>query len=184
MFIASESDWWLSFCLTSLTTWLSKWWQNLHCPSLQECLTVVSPAHFLQLEQSSKRIVVKWIQWKTNEPQCLCVSSGWGCVIGLKGVSVCCSFAPWCPACQQLQTVWNEFAEWGEDLGVNIAKVDVTEQPGMTLSAHIWFLCSPDRLYSWFSRSSLSMCCRFEREVYHHSSPNYLPVSFFTFTYI
>ncbi|XP_052429395.1 thioredoxin-related transmembrane protein 1 [Carassius gibelio] len=41
-------------------------------------------------------------------------------------------FAPWCPACQQLQPVWNEFAEWGEDLGVNIAKVDVTEQPGLS----------------------------------------------------
>jgi thiol-disulfide isomerase/thioredoxin len=40
------------------------------------------------------------------------------------------SFAPWCPACQQLQPVWNEFADWGEDMGVNIAKVDVTEQPG------------------------------------------------------
>ncbi|XP_067242773.1 thioredoxin-related transmembrane protein 1 [Chanodichthys erythropterus] len=41
-------------------------------------------------------------------------------------------FAPWCPACQQLQPVWNEFAEWGEDLDVNIAKVDVTEQPGLS----------------------------------------------------
>ncbi|XP_065152386.1 thioredoxin-related transmembrane protein 1 [Paramisgurnus dabryanus] len=41
-------------------------------------------------------------------------------------------FAPWCPACQQLQPVWNEFAEWGEDLGVYIAKVDVTEQPGLS----------------------------------------------------
>ncbi|XP_036398596.1 thioredoxin-related transmembrane protein 1 [Megalops cyprinoides] len=41
-------------------------------------------------------------------------------------------FAPWCPACQQLQPVWNEFAEWGEDMGVNIAKVDVTEQPGLS----------------------------------------------------
>ncbi|XP_036430512.1 thioredoxin-related transmembrane protein 1 [Colossoma macropomum] len=41
-------------------------------------------------------------------------------------------FAPWCPACQQLQPVWNEFSEWGEDLGVNIAKVDVTEQPGLS----------------------------------------------------
>lgn len=26
--------------------------------------------------------------------------------------------------------MWNEFADWGEDMGVNIAKVDVTEQPG------------------------------------------------------
>ncbi|MBN3298754.1 TMX1 protein, partial [Amia calva] len=42
------------------------------------------------------------------------------------------SFAPWCPACQQLQPVWNEFAEWGEDMGVSIAKVDVTEQPGLS----------------------------------------------------
>ncbi|XP_059209838.1 thioredoxin-related transmembrane protein 1 [Centropristis striata] len=41
-------------------------------------------------------------------------------------------YAPWCPACQQLQQTWKEFAEWGEDMGVNIAKVDVTEQPGLS----------------------------------------------------
>nr|XP_046268808.1 thioredoxin-related transmembrane protein 1 [Scatophagus argus] len=41
-------------------------------------------------------------------------------------------YAPWCPACQQLQPVWKEFADWGEDMGVNIAKVDVTEQPGLS----------------------------------------------------
>ncbi|XP_019953743.1 thioredoxin-related transmembrane protein 1 [Paralichthys olivaceus] len=41
-------------------------------------------------------------------------------------------YAPWCPACQQLQPVWKEFAAWGEDMGVNIAKVDVTEQPGLS----------------------------------------------------
>lgn len=41
-------------------------------------------------------------------------------------------FAPWCPACQQLQPVWNEFADWGDDMGVKIAKVDVTEQPGLS----------------------------------------------------
>lgn len=40
------------------------------------------------------------------------------------------SYAPWCPACQHLQPVWKQFADWGEDMGVNIAKVDVTEQPG------------------------------------------------------
>ncbi|KAJ7428895.1 hypothetical protein WISP_00507 [Willisornis vidua] len=39
-------------------------------------------------------------------------------------------YAPWCPACQNLQPEWEKFAEWGEDLGVNVAKVDVTEQPG------------------------------------------------------
>lgn len=26
--------------------------------------------------------------------------------------------------------MWKEFADWGEDMEVNIAKVDVTEQPG------------------------------------------------------
>ncbi|XP_041668564.1 thioredoxin-related transmembrane protein 1 [Cheilinus undulatus] len=41
-------------------------------------------------------------------------------------------YAPWCPACQQLQPVWKEFSDWGEDMGVNIAKVDVTEQPGLS----------------------------------------------------
>ncbi|XP_057715483.1 thioredoxin-related transmembrane protein 1 [Corythoichthys intestinalis] len=41
-------------------------------------------------------------------------------------------YAPWCPACQQLQPVWQEFADWGEDMEVNIAKVDVTEQPGLS----------------------------------------------------
>ncbi|XP_032547990.1 thioredoxin-related transmembrane protein 1 [Chiroxiphia lanceolata] len=41
-------------------------------------------------------------------------------------------YAPWCPACQNLQPEWEKFAEWGEDLGVNVAKVDVTEQPGLS----------------------------------------------------
>lgn len=41
-------------------------------------------------------------------------------------------YAPWCPACQQLQPAWKEFADWGDDMGVNIAKVDVTEQPGLS----------------------------------------------------
>ncbi|XP_051251226.1 thioredoxin-related transmembrane protein 1 [Dicentrarchus labrax] len=41
-------------------------------------------------------------------------------------------YAPWCPACQQLQPAWKEFADWGEDMGLNIAKVDVTDQPGLS----------------------------------------------------
>ncbi|OPJ81305.1 thioredoxin-related transmembrane protein 1 isoform B [Patagioenas fasciata monilis] len=41
-------------------------------------------------------------------------------------------YAPWCPACQSLQPEWEKFAEWGEDLEVNVAKVDVTEQPGLS----------------------------------------------------
>ncbi|XP_043844031.1 thioredoxin-related transmembrane protein 1 isoform X1 [Dromiciops gliroides] len=41
-------------------------------------------------------------------------------------------YAPWCPACQNLQPEWEDFAQWGQDLEVNIAKVDVTEQPGLS----------------------------------------------------
>ncbi|XP_075782301.1 thioredoxin-related transmembrane protein 1 [Pelodiscus sinensis] len=41
-------------------------------------------------------------------------------------------YAPWCPACQNLQPEWEKFSEWGEDLEINIAKVDVTEQPGLS----------------------------------------------------
>ncbi|XP_069495038.1 thioredoxin-related transmembrane protein 1 [Ambystoma mexicanum] len=41
-------------------------------------------------------------------------------------------YAPWCPACQNLHPEWEKFAEWGEDLEVNIAKVDVTEEPGLS----------------------------------------------------
>ncbi|XP_048342146.1 thioredoxin-related transmembrane protein 1 isoform X2 [Sphaerodactylus townsendi] len=41
-------------------------------------------------------------------------------------------YAPWCPACQNLQPEWENFAEWGEDLEINVAKVDVTEQPGLS----------------------------------------------------
>jgi thiol-disulfide isomerase/thioredoxin len=49
-----------------------------------------------------------------------------------KTVTVFCSYAPWCPACQNLQPEWESFAEWGEDLEVKVAKVDVTEQTGIT----------------------------------------------------
>uniref|UniRef100_A0A8C5MTX0 Thioredoxin-related transmembrane protein 1 n=1 Tax=Leptobrachium leishanense TaxID=445787 RepID=A0A8C5MTX0_9ANUR len=41
-------------------------------------------------------------------------------------------YAPWCPACHKLQPEWKDFAEWGEDLNVNVAKVDVTAQPGLS----------------------------------------------------
>jgi thiol-disulfide isomerase/thioredoxin len=40
-------------------------------------------------------------------------------------------FAPWCPACRNLQATWEEFASWSADLGVNIGQVDVTLSPGL-----------------------------------------------------
>lgn len=41
-------------------------------------------------------------------------------------------YAPWCPACKNLQPEWESFAEWGEDLEVKVAKVDVTEHTGLS----------------------------------------------------
>lgn len=41
-------------------------------------------------------------------------------------------YAPWCPACRALEPIWNEFSTWSDDLGVKIAKVDVTTSPGLS----------------------------------------------------
>ena len=60
-------------------------------------------------------------------------------------------YAPWCPACQNLQPEWESFAEWGEDLEVNVAKVDVTEQPGTVSLWFILFLCRLGCVLTLFS---------------------------------
>lgn len=41
-------------------------------------------------------------------------------------------YAPWCPACKGLQNTWNDFASWSKDLGISVAKVDVTTSPGLS----------------------------------------------------
>ncbi|GFR31217.1 thioredoxin-related transmembrane protein 1 [Trichonephila clavata] len=41
-------------------------------------------------------------------------------------------YAPWCPACQQLQPLWKEFGEWSDDLGIKVGSVDVTLNPGLS----------------------------------------------------
>jgi thiol-disulfide isomerase/thioredoxin len=41
-------------------------------------------------------------------------------------------YAPWCPACKSLQTTWEAFAGWGEDLGIKVAQCDVTKSPGLS----------------------------------------------------
>lgn len=42
-------------------------------------------------------------------------------------------YAPWCPACRALTDSWSSFADWTDDLGLDgVAKVDVTENPGLS----------------------------------------------------
>lgn len=41
-------------------------------------------------------------------------------------------YAPWCPACKKLEPEWKEFARWSDDLNINVASADVTENPGLT----------------------------------------------------
>lgn len=41
-------------------------------------------------------------------------------------------FAPWCPACRNLQPAWERLAGVGGSLGVHIGKVDVTTSPSLS----------------------------------------------------
>ncbi|XP_072187131.1 thioredoxin-related transmembrane protein 4 [Excalfactoria chinensis] len=41
-------------------------------------------------------------------------------------------YAPWCPACQQMELIWESFAKESEQLDVTVGKVDVTQEPGLS----------------------------------------------------
>ncbi|XP_078472948.1 thioredoxin-related transmembrane protein 1-like [Lampetra fluviatilis] len=41
-------------------------------------------------------------------------------------------YAPWCPACQQLQPEWVKLAAWSKDLNIRVGKVDITLQTGLS----------------------------------------------------
>lgn len=41
------------------------------------------------------------------------------------------SYAPWCPACKQIELTWESFAKESERLNITVGKVDVTQEPGM-----------------------------------------------------
>ncbi|NWU26933.1 TMX4 protein, partial [Dyaphorophyia castanea] len=41
-------------------------------------------------------------------------------------------YAPWCPACQQIEATWESFAKESERLGIAVGKVDVTQEPGLS----------------------------------------------------
>ncbi|XP_063774653.1 thioredoxin-related transmembrane protein 4 [Pseudophryne corroboree] len=57
-------------------------------------------------------------------------SSNWSAL--LEGQWMVTFYAPWCPACQQFQSEWESFAKQGSALNINVAKVDVTEEPGLS----------------------------------------------------
>ncbi|RXM31415.1 Thioredoxin-related transmembrane protein 4 [Acipenser ruthenus] len=42
------------------------------------------------------------------------------------------SYAPWCPACQQIQPEWENFAKESKALGISVGKVNVTQEPGLS----------------------------------------------------
>ncbi|XP_030052175.1 thioredoxin-related transmembrane protein 4 [Microcaecilia unicolor] len=41
-------------------------------------------------------------------------------------------YAPWCPACQQIESDWENFAKSSKSLEINVGKVDVAEEPGLS----------------------------------------------------
>nr|XP_060641702.1 thioredoxin-related transmembrane protein 4 [Anolis sagrei ordinatus] len=41
-------------------------------------------------------------------------------------------YAPWCPACQQMESSWEAFARNSKDLELSVGKVDVTQEPGIS----------------------------------------------------
>ncbi|MEE6474410.1 hypothetical protein FKM82_010368 [Ascaphus truei] len=57
-------------------------------------------------------------------------SSNWTVI--LQGEWMVKFYAPWCPACQQIQSEWESFGKKSHALDVNVGKVDVTQEPGLS----------------------------------------------------
>lgn len=49
----------------------------------------------------------------------------------LKGEWMVAFHAPWCPACKKLDGEWRKFADWSDDLDINVASADITSNPGL-----------------------------------------------------
>ncbi|XP_078047615.1 uncharacterized protein LOC144475516 [Augochlora pura] len=41
-------------------------------------------------------------------------------------------YAPWCPACEALEPVWEHLASQKKRLNINVGKVDITDSPGLS----------------------------------------------------
>ncbi|XP_068009309.1 thioredoxin-related transmembrane protein 4 [Melanerpes formicivorus] len=41
-------------------------------------------------------------------------------------------YAPWCPACKQIESTWESFAKESGHLDITVGKVDVTQEPGLS----------------------------------------------------
>ena len=62
------------------------------------------------------------------------------------------SFAPWCPACQQVGPVWSTLALKAEKLGINVGEVDTNKEPGKSL------FCYYGNKYTLFDGLTYNMC--------------------------
>lgn len=53
-------------------------------------------------------------------------------------------FAPWCPACRNLEPTWKSFAAKADGLNIGVAAVDITENPALSA---IFFIASLPTIY-------------------------------------
>jgi thioredoxin-like negative regulator of GroEL len=42
------------------------------------------------------------------------------------------SYAPWCPACNQFKSVWNEFSQAMVSKNIKVAAIDVDQYPSLS----------------------------------------------------
>ncbi|XP_016139534.1 thioredoxin-related transmembrane protein 4 isoform X2 [Sinocyclocheilus grahami] len=63
-------------------------------------------------------------------------------------------YAPWCPACQHLQTDWENLGRQSESLGISVGRVDVTQQPALKMAI------SANMFHHGLLRISRRMLCR------------------------
>ncbi len=42
------------------------------------------------------------------------------------------SYAPWCPACKQFTSIWNDFSKAMEAKNVKVAAIDVQQYPSLS----------------------------------------------------